>query len=301
MFAGQKPITYIRVTFVLHNNVGRLFGHSSGKLRSSAAPMLQAARSTGIRFGEFAADLTTGELFKHGVKVPLQDKPFQILSFLLQRPHQLVPRQEIIRNTWPHTFVEGDLCLNVAMRRLRSALQDDVSHARFIETVGSHGYRFIAAVHGLHAHGLSADSDRPRLAVLPLKQLMGPEPPCFCSTLTEVLITQLRRLNPPFVVVSPEFTSERTHKIQGTLDLCQRAKADYALVGSVSETGNKLRVTVRLLSCEAQACVWAESYINEGEDFFAMQEEIARNIASVLAQSCLHVCNSSRRKHTKAA
>ena len=80
---------------------------------------------------------------------------------------------------------------------------------------------------------------------------MGPEPHCFCSTLTEVLITQLRRLNPPFLVVTPEFTTERVHEAHGTLELCQGAKADYALVGSVSETGNKLRVTVRLLSCEA--------------------------------------------------
>jgi len=264
--------------------------------------MLQAAKSTGLRFGEFAADLNTGELFRRGVKVPLQDKPFQILSFLLQRPKQLISRQEIIRNAWPDTFVEGDLCLNVAMRRLRSALQDDVSHARFIETVGSHGYRFIATVHGLHASALNAPgSDRPRVAILPLKQLMGPEPPCFCSTLTEVLITQLRRLNPPFTVVTPEFTTERTDKIRCTLDLCQRTKADYALVGSVSETDNRLRVTVRLLSCEAQACVWAESYIKEGEDFFAMQEEVARNIGLALAQNHLQTSNSHRRKHIKAA
>ena len=262
--------------------------------------MLQAARSTGIRFGEFAADLISGELFKHGVKVPLQDKPFQILSFLLQRPHQLVSRQEIIRNAWPDTFVEGDLCLNVAMRRLRSALQDDALHSRFIETVGSHGYRFIAAIHGLRAHAWSTGDNRPRVAILPLKQLMGPEPPCFCLTLTEVLITQLRRLNPPFVVVTPEFTTERAHKSRGTLELCQRAKADYALVGSVSETGNKLRVTVRLLSCAAKACVWAESYIKEGEDFFAMQEEIARNIGSALVQNGLPVCNSYRRKQAKS-
>lgn len=67
-----------------------------------------------------------------------------------------------------------------------------------------------------------------------------------------------------------------------TLALCRRAEADYALVGSVSEAGEKLRVTVRLLSCELQACIWADSYIREGNDLFAVQEEIARSIACAL-------------------
>ena len=55
-------------------------------------------------------------------------------------------RSEIIRTVWPGIFIEGDLCLNVAIRRLRAALQDDTAHPHFIETVGSHGYRFIAAI-----------------------------------------------------------------------------------------------------------------------------------------------------------
>lgn len=248
--------------------------------------MAEVAKSTRIRFGEFAADLTTCELFKHSTKVPLQDKPFQILALLLQRPKQLVSRQEIIRNVWPDTFVEGDLCLNVAVRRLRLALEDDPSAPQFIETVGSHGYRFIAGVHGLHVHEFTASNrDRPRVAILPLKQLMGPEPGGLSSIMTEVLITQLRRLNPPFVIVTPEFTTERAPKGKTTVSLCQRVGADYALVGSVSEADKKLRVTIRLLNCQAQACAWAETYTREGEDLFAIQEEIGRNIACALAQS----------------
>jgi DNA-binding winged helix-turn-helix (wHTH) protein len=236
-----------------------------------------------IRFGDFAADLTTGELFRAGAKLPLQDKPFQVLSLLLQHPNQLISRHDIIRKLWPDTFVEGDLCLNVAMRRLRGTLEDAASHSRFVETVGKHGYRFVAHVRGLHAHEITPSSrDRPRLAIFPLKQLMGSEPTCFCSTLTEVLITQLRRLNPPFALVTPEFTTERAPKGKATLALCRRVEADYALVGSVSEADGKLRVTVRLLSCDLQACIWAESYIREGNDLFDLQEEIARSIAGAL-------------------
>ena len=248
--------------------------------------MADVPKSSRLRFGEFAADLATGELFKHSVKVPLQDKPFQILSLLLRRPRQLVSRQEIIRNVWPDTFVEGNLCLNVAMRRLRFALEDDPARPGYIETVGGHGYRIIASVHGLHTHEFTPSSrDRPRVAIFPLKRLMGSEPGCFCSTMTEVLITQLRRLNPPFVVVTPEFTTERAPKGRATVSLCQRVGADYALAGSVSEADKKLRVTVRLLNCKAQACVWSESYVRASEDLFAIQEDIAQQIACALAQS----------------
>ena len=103
-------------------------------------------KSRRIHFADFVADLASGELFKDGLRIQLQDKPSQILGLLLQRPKELVSRQEIISTVWPNTFVEGDLCLNVAIRRLRSALNDKAANASFIETVGSHGYRFIGDV-----------------------------------------------------------------------------------------------------------------------------------------------------------
>ena len=82
-------------------------------------------KSHRVRFADFVADLGTGELLKDGLQIQLQDKPSQILALLLQRPKNLVTRQEIISKVWPNTFVEGDVCLNVAIRRLRSALQDN--------------------------------------------------------------------------------------------------------------------------------------------------------------------------------
>jgi DNA-binding winged helix-turn-helix (wHTH) protein len=244
--------------------------------------MSNEAKSSGLRFGEFTADLATGEIFKAGVKVPLQEKPFQIFLFLLQHPQQLVSRQEIIAHVWPDTFVEGDICLNVAIRRLRSALQDDASHPRFIETVGSHGYRFIAHVYGQRFAGADATGrDPPRLAIFPMKAV-GSQASDFCATMNEVLVSYLRRLHPSFVLVTPEFTTERAHKGGATLSLCHRVGADYALVGLVSHADRKVCVTSRLLSCKAQACIWAESYMREGEDWLAIQEEIASKIAYAL-------------------
>jgi TolB-like protein/Tfp pilus assembly protein PilF len=253
--------------------------------------MVAVTKSTGLRFGKFVVDLATGELFTHGAKVPLQDKPFQILALLLKRPNQLVSRQEIIRNVWPDTFVEGDLCLNVAVRRLRATLGDD---ARLIETVGSHGYRFVGNTHGFLAPELVPQRhEGPRLAVFPLKPARGTQSESLASSLTELLIIQLRRLNSRLFVITPEFTTERAHKGKNTMSLCRDVSADYVLVGAVSQANGELRVTVRLLSCKAQSCLWAESYTRPRKELFAVEEEISRNIAVVVLQTIPNLLRAS--------
>ena len=256
--------------------------------------MTETPKSRCLRFGEFVVDLASGELFKHGEKLPLQDKPFQILALLLMRPKQLVSRQEIIRTIWPDTFVEGDLCLNVAIRRLRGSLNDNAASPRFIETVGSHGYRFVGSVHGSSVRPMASDGrDRPRLAVFPLKTFSGSESDSLAPSMTEQLIIQMRRMNPAFVVITPEFTTERAHKGRSTLSLCRDVSADYVLVGAVCETAGEVRLTVRLLDCRAQTCVWAESYMRQGDQLFAKQEELGRSVASSVIQSIPIVAHPS--------
>ena len=100
-----------------------------------------------IRFGVFEADLAAGELRRNGLKVKLQDQPFQILLMLLERPGEIVTREELRTRLWPDgTFVDFDHSLNASMNKLRDALGDAASNARFIETVPRRGYRFIAPI-----------------------------------------------------------------------------------------------------------------------------------------------------------
>ena len=100
-----------------------------------------------IRFGPFEADLHTRELRKHGLKLKLQDQPFQILAMLLERPGELVTRDEIRAMLWPEdTFVDFEHGLNAAIRRLREALNDNADTPRFVETLPRRGYRFISSV-----------------------------------------------------------------------------------------------------------------------------------------------------------
>jgi TolB-like protein/DNA-binding winged helix-turn-helix (wHTH) protein len=100
-----------------------------------------------IRFGSFEADLHTRELRKHGLRVKVQEQPFQVLAMLLARPGELVTREEIRSRLWPQdTFIDFDHGLNAAVRRLRDALNDHAETPRFVETLPRRGYRFIASV-----------------------------------------------------------------------------------------------------------------------------------------------------------
>jgi eukaryotic-like serine/threonine-protein kinase len=100
-----------------------------------------------VRFGPFEANFTTGELRKHGIRVKLQEQPFQVLKLLLLRPGELVTREEIRRSLWSSgTFVDFDNGLNAAINRLREALGDSAEDPRLIETLPRRGYRFIGAL-----------------------------------------------------------------------------------------------------------------------------------------------------------
>jgi DNA-binding winged helix-turn-helix (wHTH) protein/Tol biopolymer transport system component len=102
-----------------------------------------------IQFGIFSVDIRVGELRRNGSRVRLQEQPFQILLALLERPGEVVTREELQKRLWSSdTFVDFDHSLNAAIRRLREALQDSAENPRFIETVARRGYRFIAPVHG---------------------------------------------------------------------------------------------------------------------------------------------------------
>ena len=117
----------------------------SGKL--TARTMLVPAQTRRVRFGAFEVDLRTSELRKHGLKIKLQDQPFQVLALLLERPGEMVSREELRQKLWPaDTFVDFDVGLNNAIKRLRDALCDTAESPRYIETLPRRGYRFIASV-----------------------------------------------------------------------------------------------------------------------------------------------------------
>ena len=103
--------------------------------------------TTSVRFASFELDVRSREL-RHGTnRVRLQDQPFEILRLMLERPGDVVTREELQQRLWPEgTFVDFEHSLNAAVKRLRAALGDDADNPRFVETLHRRGYRFIAPV-----------------------------------------------------------------------------------------------------------------------------------------------------------
>jgi len=137
--------------------------------------METSSHSQPVRFGSFEVDLRAGELRKEGSKIKLQDQPFQILALLLERPGQVVTREELQSRLWPSdTFVDFDHSLNKAINKLREALGDSADSPRFIETLAKRGYRFLESP--------AARTPEASIAVLPFLNLSAdPENEFFCD------------------------------------------------------------------------------------------------------------------------
>ena len=111
-----------------------------------------------VRFGVFELDLRSGELRKAGVRIGLQEQPLQVLALLLERPGDVVTREQLRQRLWPGgTFVDFDHGLNAVINRLRDTLGDSAESPRFIETLPRRGYRFVGAV--------NANSSEPRARI----------------------------------------------------------------------------------------------------------------------------------------
>jgi len=99
-----------------------------------------------VRFATFEVDFGSGEVRKGGIKLKLSGQPFQVLAILLERPGEVVTRDELQRRLWPNTFVDVDHNLNTAINKIREVLGDSAENPRFVETLPRRGYRFIAPV-----------------------------------------------------------------------------------------------------------------------------------------------------------
>jgi cholera toxin transcriptional activator len=126
-----------------------------------------------FRFGAYEADPGSGELRKSGVRLRVQEQPFQVLLVLLERPREIVTREELRQKLWPaDTFVDFDHSLNTVINKLREALSDSASNPRFIETMARRGYRFLVPVE--FVQNQAAPPDAPQPAAI---QVTNPERP----------------------------------------------------------------------------------------------------------------------------
>jgi len=133
-----------------------------------------------VRFEAYEADLRTGELYKAGRKIKLQVQPFHILAMLVERPGEVITREELREKLWPaDTFVDFDHSLNTAIKKLRQALCDDKKKPRFVETLPKRGYRFIGAVEQSAKLPVRAKTAAPSSLVGRVAELFTDDQPAF--------------------------------------------------------------------------------------------------------------------------
>jgi len=137
--------------------------------------MQSAKPCSGVRFGPFRLDLTAGELHKDDRKIRLQEQPFRVLKLLVERPGEVVTREELQKKLWPNdTIVEFDHSINAAIKRLRNALGDTAEKPKYVETVARRGYRLLVPVEWVDvAAGFSPAP--PGSADLPFKPAVLPQ------------------------------------------------------------------------------------------------------------------------------
>lgn len=143
-------------------------------------PMTAPAQRRIVSFGVFEADLDNRQLTKSGYRIRLQDKPFQVLALLLERQGLVVTREELKERLWPaDTFVEFDVGLNTAIKKLRAALGDAADNPRFVATVPRVGYRFLLPVSTVEfsiAVGEKTNAQVPRTKAGPGEPTTSPAP-----------------------------------------------------------------------------------------------------------------------------
>src|SRR5271169_4763779 len=157
-----------------------------------------------IRFGEFEVSLPTGEIRKRGIKLKMAAQPFQVLAALLEKPGDVVTREELRQKLWPDgTFVDFDHGLTKAVNRIRDVLGDSAESPRFVETLPRRGYRFIGAINhenasasvGAGLQRLKRDTEAGRVAATWSGTVPGPDA-------AEALIQRIRTVWPRTVVMA---------------------------------------------------------------------------------------------------
>ena len=239
---------------------------------------------TVVRFGSFEADFRAGELRKHGVKLKLVGQPLEVLAMLLERPGQLVTRDELRARLWPtDTFVDFDHGLNAAVNKLRDALSDSAEKPNYVETLPRRGYRFISAV-GLHdSQNLLRELSSPKiqsLVVLPLENLSkDPEQEYFTDGMTDQLITNLAQIS-ALKVVSRTSAMRYKRTKKSLPEIARELHVDAVVEGAVMWVGDRVRISAQLIEAPADHHLWAASYERDLRDVLSMQEEVTRAIAS---------------------
>ncbi|MEO8681898.1 MAG: winged helix-turn-helix domain-containing protein [Vicinamibacterales bacterium] len=273
-----------------------------------------------IRFEEFEVDRDACSLSSSGARIKLQQQPFDLLVVLLEQPGRLVSRDELRERMWPSdTFVDFDHSLNIAVNKLRAALNDSADAPRFIETVPRRGYRFVgtleaepAAASDTPAPPVEAQGSRSALmwsavavvavaaalsavwmarrnappaqvyqsiAVLSLENFSpDPNDAYLADGITDELTTDLAKISSLRVISRGSVLQFRGKRVP-TPEIGRLLNVQAIVEGSVTRSGDRVRVTAQLIDVAGDRHLWAESYERSVKDLLGLQREVAAAIA----------------------
>jgi len=237
-----------------------------------------------VRFDCFEVDLQSHRISRRGATMRLRDQPLTVLLTLLERPGQVVTREELRHRLWPgDVYVDFDNILNTAVARLREALGDSADRPRFIETLPRHGYRFIAPVHeAVPPDGVL--TRRPRLMVLPFLNTSGdPAQDYFASAMTDEIITELAAFAPDDLAVLARTTSfHYQHTRKDLAAIARDLGLDYVVEGGARREADRATLNVQLIRVNDQAHVWASRYEARIGELCAIEREVAEAVGAKL-------------------
>jgi TolB-like protein/Tfp pilus assembly protein PilF len=262
-----------------------------------------------FEFGPFRLDLTERLLLRNGKIVPLAPKVFETLVLLVENSGHTLEKDELIKTLWPDSFV-GESSLSQNIFQLRQALGESRTDGHYIETIPKRGYRFAAPVRekkeGLRAHeadeqyyvrkaetGFAVKS----LAVLPFKPLGESEKAedYLGLGMAHDTIIKLSGLRQFVVLPTRAVFKYGTHKFD-PIDIGRKLGVDAVLEGTIQRAGERVRVTVQLISLSDSEVLWSGKFDEGFTDIFAVQDSISEQVANALA---IRITSGARRQMRK--
>lgn len=239
-----------------------------------------------LRFGGFEIDFDSQELRKHGLRLRVQKKPFQILQRLLETPGALVTRSELARCLWPDLNVLFDRSLNTAVNALRSVLNDPPRNPRFIETRTGVGYRFIAPVENVVEEATATD-DCVSLAVLPFENAAGDASVDYIADgLAESVLTMLATCEGVRVIARSSAWRFRGPDVD-PLEAAKRLRVRALITGRIItgrnlDRGEHLAIGAELVDVQSGQRLWGEQFHRKPGEILGAAQDIATEVCKVL-------------------